>query len=136
MNPNIIIPDWSFDVKYNYNVNPENPETDLLKTGSNCQVFAYELLRLNGKNVPNLWSDQMWNDREFSYPVDKYPFEPLDLLFFNRTSNLHGAHVGIYIGNNEVIHNSRKVGNVSIWKLEDFKSIDKYKVLIGGKRFF
>lgn len=130
----IVIPPSSFHIKYNYDVNPENPETDLFKTGSNCQIFAYELLRLNGKRVPNLWSDQMWNDTEYSTTVFDGKYQPLDLLFFNMTDKPHSAHVGVYIGENQVIYNSKQVGHVSIWTLDDFAGTDRYKVILGGKR--
>jgi hypothetical protein len=135
MDANIIIPEWFYEIAYNYDINPENPSDDLLETGSNCQIFSYELLKLNGKEVPYLWSDQMWNDREYSQPVENEDFLPLDLLFFNRTPKLRSAHVGVYLGNNEVIHNSKKIGKPIVWKLNEFAETERYKFLIGGKRF-
>lgn len=129
------IPDWVYDIEYNHTIDPQNPSSDLLATGSNCQVFAYTLLRWNGKIVPNLWSDEMWNDQDYSQYVESDKIEPMDLLFFSKTLSPYGAHVGVYLGSNEVIHNSIIEGKVSVWRMMKFEKYEKYRVLLGGKRF-
>ncbi len=101
--------------------------------GANCQHFAYELLRQFGRDVPDLWSSDLWES-----PVSARvtaPFEPLDLLLFNRTSDPYGAHLAVYVGDNHAIHLSRKVGHPVAWRIEAFLALPEYAVLIGGKRY-
>jgi murein DD-endopeptidase / murein LD-carboxypeptidase len=121
-----------FDSKYDASKYPGSGKCDGLKNGSNCQYFAYELLRHFGYTVPDLRSSDLWEDTEYSEIVNE--FEPLDILFFNTDSKSYGAHVGLYIGAGKVIHLSKEVGYPTIWSLEEFQSRDHYSCLIGGKR--
>jgi cell wall-associated NlpC family hydrolase len=101
--------------------------------GANCQHFAYELLRHFGRDVPDLWSSDLW-DSAASIRVSA-PFEPLDLLLFNRTPDPYGAHLAVYAGDGQAIHLSRKVGHPVVWRIEEFLTLPEYAVLIGGKRY-
>lgn len=129
----IKIPAWYMDIKYNPRIIPDGTLHNLLKTGANCQVFSYALLRLNGKNPPDLRSKELWEDTVHSEKTSQ--FEVLDILFFKKDQQPWGAHLGVYLGNNQVIHLSRKVGKPVVWDLDKFKTIPAYQVLIGAKRF-
>lgn len=45
-----------------------------------------------------------------------------------------GAHMGIYLGNNKILHLSKEIGYPTIWDFKDFKKRSKYKMFIGAKR--
>ena len=100
--------------------------------GSNCQHFAYELLRYFGKTIPNFRSSNLWEDTKHTKRVKI--LQSLDLLLFNHTRNSWGAHVGVYIGNGKIIHLCKEVGRPAIWTMHDFKVRDRYRAFIGAKR--
>ena len=59
---------------------------------------------------------------------------PLDLLLFNDTSDPWGAHVGTWIGADQILHLSAEVGKPAVWPMREFACRDRYRVLIGIKR--
>jgi cell wall-associated NlpC family hydrolase len=105
---------------------------DLRAGFANCQTFAYALLRHFGRTIPDFRSRELWDDAEHTFLVERY--EPLDLIFFNRTQVAFGAHVGVFIGENSVLHLARRVGAPAVWSLRAFAEIASYRVLLGGKR--
>lgn len=131
----IDIPGWLTTIQYNGKVTPHTAPFDIATTGSNCQVFSYHLLRHYNLVVPNFWSSELWSDTEFSEVITE-DYQPLDILFFHRKEDAYGAHVGVYIGNNQVIHLSKQEGLPVIWEIEHFFTYPKYQFLLGGKRFF
>ena len=131
---NVIIPDWYMSIKYTPSVIPDGRLYDIFNEWANCQVFSYELLRLNGKNVPNLRSSELWEDQIFSYRVNNY--KPLDILFFNYDDNSYWAHLWVYIWNNKVIHLSKQNWFPVIWSIDEFKCLKQYSVILWAKRFF
>lgn len=128
----ISIPIEFFDSKYDGSKYPGSGSCSGIKNGANCQYFAYELLKNFGYTVPDLRSSNLWEDTTYTQKVES--FKPLDLLLFSKDSDPYGAHVGVYIGKNKVIHLSQEIGYPTIWDLEDFKKRDRYSVLLGGKR--
>jgi murein DD-endopeptidase / murein LD-carboxypeptidase len=128
----ITIPERFFCVKYNGSHYPGSQKTNGLTGGANCQVFAYELLRHFGLKVPDLRSSELWEDTIYTKKVTA--FEPLDLLLWNKTGNAYGAHVGVYMGQNAVIHLSKENKTAKIWQVEEFSKHELYKVFIGAKR--
>ena len=100
--------------------------------GANCQQFAYELLRHFGKQIPDFRSSELWADEIHTEKVSEY--EALDLLFFTTEGESCGAHIGVYLGENEVIHLSKDIGRPQIMGLDEFPKIDRYKILLGAKR--
>ena len=60
------IPEWLMKINYNGKIIPNGKEYDLMKTGANCQVFAYYILRLNNRIVPDFRSSELWADVEYS----------------------------------------------------------------------
>lgn len=133
INSRIKIPNWIMDIKYNSKIFPNWKKHDFIKNWANCQVYAYELLRFNWKIVPDLRSSELWKDTEYSVEVIDY--KPLDLLFFNNTNKSWWAHVGLYIWNNKVLHNTNKIWKPVIWGLDFFGKYDEYRILLWGKRF-
>ncbi|MFF9017179.1 hydrolase [Streptomyces sp. NPDC014870] len=103
-----------------------------LAAGANCQLFAYEVLGHFGLPVPPLRSSDLWHDTTATVHVPT-PL-PLDLLLFNATADPYGAHVGIAAGPDEVLHLSAEVGHPVVWKLAEFATRPRYRVLIGAKR--
>jgi cell wall-associated NlpC family hydrolase len=103
-----------------------------LEHGANCQHFAYELLRHFGLILPDFRSSELWEDCVYTNPAKE--LKPLDLLLWNKTPEAWGTHVGVYLGDGQVIHLSKAVGIVSIWMLEEFQKHEQYAFFIGAKR--
>jgi murein DD-endopeptidase / murein LD-carboxypeptidase len=103
-----------------------------LEDGANCQRFAYELLRANGRAIGDLRSSDLWADTRDTMCVTD--LEPLDLLLFNRTPDAWGAHVALYLGDERAVHLSKQVGRPVIWTLEQFTAEPRYRCFIGAKR--
>lgn len=134
-NQQIEIPEWMMQVKYNGRIIPNGTAHDIAKTGANCQVFAFHLLRHYDRFVPGLRSSELWEDTSFSKKIIEN-YEPLDLLFFHKKNEAYGAHIAIYIGNNQAIHNTKKIGLPIIWDIDAFSKHPEYTFLLGAKRFF
>lgn len=100
--------------------------------GANCQQFAYELLRHFGFAVPDLRSSDLWDDTEHTTRADN--LEPFDLLLFSPDGNAFGAHVGMYLGDGNVIHLSKEAGRPEVRDLTWFQNTPRYRVLLGAKR--
>ena len=128
----IDIPPRFFEVTYKGAHYPGSPKVNGLEGGANCQVFAYELLRHHGVTVPDLRSSDLWEDTQFTTQVTD--LQPLDILLWNKTDNPWGAHVGVYLGENKVIHLSKANHTAVIWTLEEFLKQPAYTVFIGAKR--
>ncbi len=60
--------------------------------------------------------------------------QPLDLVLWNNTPESYGAHVGIYVGDNQVLHLSRANSFPKVESLQAIATLPEYKVLLGGKR--
>ncbi len=104
-----------------------------LGRGANCQRYAYAVLGYFGLNLPPYRSSDLWADRVHTSMVEG-SLEPLDLLLFGPTNSSYGAHVGLWTGEEGVLHLCRSVGVPSIWSLEQFAAQPDYRVLIGAKR--
>lgn len=103
-----------------------------LTFGANCQVFAYELLRVNGLNVPNDRSSELWADQNYSKEVTE--FQPLDIMMYNNKPESYGAHVGVYVGDGMVLHLSLENGSPREEAHNDMLRNPKYACFIGAKR--
>ncbi|MDQ3402447.1 MAG: NlpC/P60 family protein [Actinomycetota bacterium] len=102
-----------------------------LREGANCQRFAYAVLAHFGLHVAPTRSSELWADTatiRVSHP------EPLDLLLFNKTADAWGAHVGVWIGDDQVLHLCSEVGKPAVWRMADFASRARYRELVGIKR--
>ena len=131
----IEIPDWLMQINYNGKIIPNDTSHNIAKTGANCQVFAYHLLRSHQFIVPEYRSSELWADTEFSEVITEN-FQPLDILFFHKKEESYGAHIAIYLGNDKAIHLSKKVGKPVVWDMKTFFEYPRYQFLLGAKRFF
>lgn len=100
--------------------------------GANCQFYAYEVLRLLGYRVPPLRSSDLWEDVTATEQVTTP--RRLDPMLFGPTPDAYGAHVGVYLGDDQVLHLSAQVGQPAIWPLDQFQERPEYQVVIGIKR--
>ncbi|WP_218575018.1 hypothetical protein [Reyranella sp. CPCC 100927] len=126
------IPDRFWKIPYDTAHDRGSPILVGIEAGANCQNFAYELLRHFGRYVPHLRSSDLWDDTAHTIAADAY--EPLDLLLFNRTRSAWGAHVAVYVGDDQAIHLSRRVGLAAVWSLAKFAAQAEYQIIIGAKR--
>lgn len=130
----IHIPNNFLTVKYKGARIPGVENQADLTLGANCQVFAYELLRVNGLDAPNLRSSELWSDTFYSTVTDS--LQPLDLMLYNPDSNAFGAHVGVYIGKGKIIHLSFQNQIPEIIEHINMLDNEKYHIFIGAKRIF
>lgn len=129
----ITLPAALWEVRYDGSRVPgEHAVPDVLEA-ANCQLFAYALLRHFGRPLLTFRSSELWEDTTCT-EVAEPPFEALDLLLFNGTSEAWGAHVAVSLGGEQAIHLSQRVGRPAVWSLERFAEEADYRVLIGGKR--
>lgn len=130
-------PDWLWTVPYLGSAHPGADHPPPVERGANCQRYAYEILALFGRRPPPLRSSELWADTAHTTPVDGAP-QPLDLLLFNATPDAqpqaHGAHVGVWMCDGQVLHLSAEVGVPAVWTLDTFRATDRYAVLVGAKR--
>ncbi|MEY9850065.1 cell wall-associated NlpC family hydrolase [Streptacidiphilus sp. BW17] len=103
-----------------------------LADGANCQLYAYAVLAHFGLRVPPLRSRDLWSDRAATRVVPTA--RPLDLLLFGPTAAPYGAHVGVCLAPDRILHLSREVGRPAVWSLADFGARQRHRVLIGVKR--
>ncbi|MGP4045144.1 hydrolase [Streptomyces sp. 2A115] len=103
-----------------------------LAAGANCQLFAYEVLRHFGLAAPALRSSDLWTDTRATLRVSSA--QPLDLLLFNATDDAYGAHVGVWAGEERVLHLCAEVGRPAVWEMTEFAARERYRVLVGIKR--
>ncbi|WP_236060164.1 hydrolase [Actinacidiphila acididurans] len=100
--------------------------------GGNCQLFAYEVLSHFGLTPASWRSSELWDDTDSTVHVPA--FEPLDLLLFNASDTPYGAHVGVWAGDDAVLHLCAELGRPAVWRLADFAARERYRVLLGAKR--
>lgn len=103
-----------------------------LSAGSNCQRYAYAVLRHFGLSIPDHRSSELWADEVVLSTVSDP--EPLDLVLFAASPDPWGAHVGLYIGGSAVLHLCKEIGVPVVWDFTDFAARERYASLIGFKR--
>ena len=103
-----------------------------IEQGANCQYFVYEVLRHFGYTPPDFRSSELWDDVTHSKKVND--LEPLDVVFFNRTDDSYGAHLGLYLGHDKVLHLAKEVGHPTVWSFAEFKKREHHQVFLGAKR--
>lgn len=131
----IELPDAFWEVRYvgaRYPGAPVVRKFPGLEEGANCQLFAYEVLHHFGLAPPELRSSELWADTTATHRVTAP--RPLDLVLFNATRDAWGAHVGVWAGDDQVLHLCGEVGRPALWTLAMFAARPSYRVLIGFKR--
>ena len=124
------IPIEFFDWKYDGKIYPGGKKKSRVK--GNCQMFVYEILRANGLTIPDFRSGQLWDDTLVARKIKK--FKVFDILLFHHTKEAYAAHVALCIGNNRIIHLSKKIGYPVVWTMSEFLKTKRYKYFIGTKR--
>lgn len=99
--------------------------------GFDCSGFVYYVYKQFGYNLSpgarNQWS--ILGNR-----VSRGDLQPGDIVFFSRNGKASGIfHVGIYIGNNRIVHASTKRSGVKISNLSSTWYSSRY---YGAKRVF
>ncbi|MGQ4385628.1 hydrolase [Streptomyces sp. SAS_270] len=111
---------------------PAVAEKPGLTEGANCQLFAYEVLRHFALHVPAWRSSDLWADTGRTERVRVS--RPLDLALFNAGDDAWGAHVGVVVGEDQVLHLCAELGRPAVWRLEEFTRRERYRTLLGFKR--
>lgn len=128
-NSPISIPDNLWDVRYNSA--PGAPNVQGIVGGANCQQYAYTVLRHFGFGIPDFRSSDLWEDilhtRTASSPI------PFDLVLVHNRRESYGAHVGVYVGDGLVLHLSRQIDASVLETLNEMRSREQYRHLIGFK---
>ncbi|WP_354644013.1 hydrolase [Kitasatospora camelliae] len=104
-----------------------------LAEGANCQLFAYAVLAHFGVRAPALRSSDLWEDTAATVRVTG-PLRPLDLLLFGATAEAYGAHLGVWLGRDEILHLCAESGRPAVWPRAAFAARERYRVLVGAKR--
>ncbi|MFF8946851.1 hydrolase [Streptomyces sp. NPDC014864] len=100
--------------------------------GANCQLYAYAVLRHFGLAPPPLRSSELWADTRDTVRVARP--RPLDLLLFNAVDDAYGAHVGVWVDEDRILHLCAEAGRPAVWTPADFAARERYRVLVGVKR--
>ncbi len=128
----LFIPENFHKVPYKADCFPGSDKSKDIANGANCQYFAYELIRHYGRVIPDFRSSDLWEDTTHTSIVAD--LQPLDLILLHKTQNAWGAHVGVYVGNNLIIHLSKNIGFPIIENLESVMQQPQYCCFIGAKR--
>lgn len=128
-----MIPEHFWRVRYDPNHDPNTPTLPSMFESPNCQNFAYALLKHFGFEIFAFRSSNLWEDSKQTYLVSD-ELRPLDLLLFNRTPNPWGAHVALYLGEDQAIHLSKRQSEPVIWRFARFVEFAEYRTFIGAKR--
>ncbi|HEX6360536.1 hydrolase [Actinophytocola sp.] len=131
----IELPDTFWEVRYvgaRYPGSPAVRSRPGLTQGANCQLFAFEVLRHFGLAPPDLRSSELWTDTAATQRV-AVP-RPLDLVLVNTTPDPWGAHIGVWAGDDKVLHLCAEVGHPALWNMAMFAARPSYRALVGFKR--
>ncbi len=126
------IPPFYWTIPYVGKRYPGVPNEGDLGEGANCQRYSFSVLAFFGFTIPDFRSSDLWQDTVATRRVSSP--QPLDLLLFNRSDGPWGAHVGLYVADNAVLHLCKEIGFPEVWKLEDFSQRPRYRYLVGTKR--
>jgi cell wall-associated NlpC family hydrolase len=126
---------WPDDIErvpYRHAAGPQAASPVSWLEGSNCQRFAYGVLALFGLQCPLMRSSNLWEDQESTIVVGEP--EPLDLVLFNRSEEPYGAHVGVYMDHDKILHLCQEVGTPAMWSFQEFATRPRYSKIVGFKR--
>jgi cell wall-associated NlpC family hydrolase len=129
------LPDAWWHVRYDGARFPGSPAVAArpdITEGANCQLFAYAVLAFFGLDVPAVRSSELWADTEATRRVTIA--RPLDLVLVNATGDPYGAHVGVWAGEDRILHLAAEAGRPAVWRMRDFAARRRYRTLVGVKR--
>ncbi|MGZ6472786.1 MAG: hypothetical protein ACXWRZ_16575 [Bdellovibrio sp.] len=90
-------------------------------------------MRYFGFQIGDLRSSDLWKDTVFTTEVAD-DLQAFDIVLINKNQDSYGAHIGLCIGNNKILHLSKKEGKPVVWDLDQFGNLDEYAIYIGAKR--
>ena len=102
--------------------------------GMDCSGFVKTVCFLNGVILERDASQQIHHGLEIDLSSGLSQLQKGDLLFFGSRQPLRVTHVGIYIGNNEVLHESGSVHINSLNNNSPNYSDDLNTTLVGARR--
>ena len=62
------------------------------------------------------------------------PEIPLDLIFYNYSWDCYGAHIGVLVGDDSVLHLCAEVGYPIVWSEAEFGTRERYQIRLGARR--
>lgn len=127
-------PAWLWSVPFDGSRYPGTGNPSPIGDGGNCQRYAYGVLAQFGYRIGDLRSSRLWADTDTTSHVRAGDLTPLDLVLFNDGADPYGAHVGLVMATDQVLHLSREVGRPTIWSFAEFAARPRYATLLGGKR--
>ncbi|HEX6566939.1 MAG TPA: hypothetical protein VF020_21795 [Chthoniobacterales bacterium] len=128
----IRIPDRFHRVLYDHRQFPGAPGVQDVASGANCQQYAYEFVRAFGFAIPDFRSSDLWADAAHTR-FSKRP-KRFDLMLVNGVPDPWGAHLGVYLENDLVLHLSKGIGAPAIESVQAMMSRAQYRYLLGFKR--
>ena len=102
------IPPHLRDIPYKAAQFPGAPGASGVEGGTNCQQYAYTVLRHFRFVIPDFRSSELWDDTLHTRISPQ--MQQFDLVLLNRESQSCGAHVGLAVGDGLVLHLCRAVG--------------------------
>jgi hypothetical protein len=119
-------------VAYVYERCPGAPGIAGIREGANCQLYAYAVLAHFGLHVAPLRSSDLWDDARLHTVADGE--RPLDIVFYNRSRDAFGAHIGVVVGADAVLHLCAEIGHPVVWPQQAFAQRPAYAVRLGARR--
>ncbi len=121
-------PAWVTQAPYTGAAHPLAEKLPRLIEGANCQRYAYAVLGLFDRWVPEVRSSELWS-APLIHP-DPTDAQTLDLALFNDSLAAWGAHVAIVtpVG---LLHLCAEEGQPALWDWSDFSARTRYARLIG-----
>ena len=120
------------EVTYVYQRYPGAPGVAGIGEGANCQLYAYAVLAHFGLHVAPLRSSDLWDDARLRTVTDGE--QPLDIVFYNRTREAFGAHIGVVVGADAVLHLCAEIGRPVVWPQRAFAQRPLHAVRLGARR--
>lgn len=126
-------PDWLGTVPYVGSAHPLADAPGPIEAGANCQRYAYAVLALYEIMVPGVRSSELWTHARIRQVSDQ-DLQPLDLVLFNESPSAFGAHVGVQMAADQVLHLCAEVGRPAMWSHSEFAERARYGRFVGGVR--
>lgn len=127
-------PTWLATVPYLGSAHPRAASSSTsIEDGANCQRYAYAVLAEFGLHVPPVRSSDLL-EHPGLVRVDAAELVPLDLVLLNGTVTAYGAHVGIHLAADQVLHLCAEIGRPAVWSYADFARRHRYRRLVSGIR--
>ena len=111
---------------------PGAPRVSGIEGGANCQLYAYSVLAHFGLTVPPVRSSELWTDARLATVGGDE--RPLDLVLYGPNADPYGAHVGVIVGDDAVLHLCAELNRPAVWSEREFALRERYSCRIGVRR--